>query len=84
MAAAYRPVSNRKRSGLPRCIAKSSMLKKFSKGTVRKTRMSELALLTSWVLSEGLADSRDVNTVNALLALRRLPNKRYGKTARDA
>jgi hypothetical protein len=61
------------------------MLMKFNRGTVGNTRISELALLTSWTPREGFdEESRDVKTVKALLALRRFPVMRYGKTAREA
>lgn len=58
---------------------------KLSKGSAGYTRASELELLTSCTASEGFdVESRVVKSSRALLALRRLPVRRYGKTARDA
>lgn len=58
---------------------------KLTRGSAGNTRMSELALLTSWLPREGFdEESRDVKTTKALLALRRFPIMRYGKTAREA
>jgi hypothetical protein len=58
---------------------------KLSKGSAGYTRASELELLTSCTASEGFdVESRVVKMSRALLALRRFPVRRYGKTARDA
>jgi len=47
--------------------------------------MSERVVLTDWVKSEGFELLRvDVNIKKALLAERRLPTSRYGKTQREA
>lgn len=61
------------------------MLIKFNRGSAGNTRISELALLTSWTAREGFdEESRDVKTAKALFAPRRFPIMRYGKTAREA
>lgn len=58
---------------------------KFSRGSAGNTRTSALALLTTWEPRDGFEeDSRDVKMRKALLALRMLPVRRYGKTAREA
>ena len=82
---AYLDLSCLNKSALPFCTANSSRLRKFSSGRLGYILESELPLLTSWTLRLLFAStSLPVNSLKDLEASRRLPVRRYGKTARAA
>lgn len=66
-------------------MASKRRLRKFRSGSEGNTRISQLVLLTSCTPRDLLEDvRRELKIRSALLAERRFPVRRYGKTARAA